>query len=153
MRLIRRGLTSFTPVTRSIAAKQESGIMFRIMGKNRTQIRSSMPWKMADNLVWTPALMLTELRTMTEVMGIPPIMASMVLPTPWAISSRFGGEVRCWGSNLSTAFKLRRVSSDATKASIIPAEYTAGLSHWEKSGDLRRPIKLFTFSVIGTLTK
>ena len=75
---------------------------------------------MVASLVLLPALMLTELRTMTEVMGIPPIKPTVTLPIPCARSSRLGGEVRCCGSSLSTASRLSSVSSEATMAMVSP---------------------------------
>ena len=58
---------------------------------------------------------------MTDVMGIPPSRPTVMLPTPCAMSSRFGGECRRRGSILSTASRFSRVSSVATRAMVSPA--------------------------------
>ena len=76
---------------------------------------------MAESFVRPPALMFTELRTMTDVIGRPPISPATTLPTPWASSSRLGGEVRCCGSSLSTASRFSSVSSEATAAIVTAA--------------------------------
>ena len=69
----------------------DSGMRFSHVGSSATQSSSSKPWTMVASLVLPPALMFTELRTITEVTGKPPISPATMLPTPWAISSRFGG--------------------------------------------------------------
>ena len=65
---------------------------FSTVGRKIVQSSSSTPWKMAERFVAAPALMLTELRTMTDVIGMPPTRPATTLPTPWANSSRLGGE-------------------------------------------------------------
>jgi hypothetical protein len=44
--------------------------------------------------------MFTELRTITDVTGSPPTSPDTTIQTPWASNSRFGGDVRRWGSRL-----------------------------------------------------
>jgi len=81
-------------VTSRIAARQDSGIMFNHTGMITTLTSSRTPCRMAASFVRPPASMFTELRTMTDVIGRPPINPATTFPTPWASSSRFGGEVR-----------------------------------------------------------
>ena len=49
---------------------------------------------MVEHLLRAPVFAFTELRTITEVTGIPPIKPEMMLPVPCAQSSRLGGEER-----------------------------------------------------------
>jgi len=76
---------------------------------------------MQESLVREPAFTLTELRTMTEVMGRPPTRPAAMLPTPWATSSRFCGVQRRCGSSRSVASTFSSVSSEATMASVTAA--------------------------------
>ena len=82
MVLKRTGLASLKPVTINTPASAESGIRFRTPGKNPTKTSSKKPWKIADRFVVARMLTFTELRTMTEVMGSPPIRPEQMLPTP-----------------------------------------------------------------------
>ena len=75
----------------------------------------------ADAFVRAPALMFTELRTITEVTGSPPSSPEATFPMPCARSSLLGGEFRCRGSSLSTASRFSRVSSEATAAIVTAA--------------------------------
>lgn len=84
--------------------------------------------------VIAPALMFTELRTMTEVTGSPPKNPATMFPTPCATSSRLGGLTRLRASSLSTASRFSRVSSEATMASVTAAMKIAGLRSAAKSG-------------------
>ena len=85
------GLASLTPVTSRIAARQDSGIRFSHAGRSATLTSSSTPWTIAASFVLPPALMFTELRTITDVIGSPPISPAATFPIPWASSSRLGG--------------------------------------------------------------
>ena len=62
-------------------ARQRNAIEQRRQTR-RCRASSKMPWKIAERLVCAPALMLTELRTMTDVSGMPPIRPATQLPTP-----------------------------------------------------------------------
>ena len=97
--------------------------------------------------------MLTELRTITDVIGSPPISPATTFPIPWASSSRLGGEVRRCGSSLSIASRFSSVSSEATAAIVTAAMYTAGFDHCEKSGDCRNPKNPARLSATGTCTR
>ena len=108
---------------------------------------------MVASLVLPPALMFTELRTITDVTGNPPISPAAMLPTPWAISSRLGGEIRFCGSSLSTASRFKSVSSEATRAMVTAAMNTCGFARAEKSGHCRKPRKPARLSATGTCTR
>ena len=86
------GLASLKPVITRIAASAASGMRLSRVGSANTHSASSTPWKMADTRVRPPALAFTELRMITEVIGMPPTMPAVRLPMPCATSSRFGGE-------------------------------------------------------------
>ena len=90
-------------------------------GSSMTLSSSKSPWKIVESFVSTPEAILTELRMMTEVTGRPPRKPQVMLPTPWAISSRLAGECRCLGSRLSTASRFSSVSSEATIAMVTAA--------------------------------
>ncbi len=47
-----------------------------------------------EYLLRAPVFAFTELRTMTEVTGIPPIKPETIFPAPCAHSSRLGGDER-----------------------------------------------------------
>lgn len=49
---------------------------------------------MVEHLLRAPVLAFTELRTITEVTGIPPIKPDTILPAPCAHNSRLGGDER-----------------------------------------------------------
>ena len=86
----------------------------------------------ADAFVLLPALMFTELRTITDVTGNPPISPATMFPKPCAISSRFGGEVRCSGSILSTASRFKSVSNDARPNEVCITEVTTKATHFKR---------------------
>ena len=67
------GLASFQPVMIRTAARQDRGIWFSHAGSRATHRSSNRPWTRVASLVLPPALMFTELRTITEVTGKPPI--------------------------------------------------------------------------------
>jgi hypothetical protein len=76
--------------------------------------KSHTPWVMEDSLVLPPASAFAALLTITAVMGSPPNRPLIILPVPCATSSLFC-EIRLYGSILSIASILSRVSSVATK--------------------------------------
>ena len=128
------GLVSFRPVKISTAARDARGISFSQRGAKSTSRQSSTPWKKAETRVAAPALMFTELRTTTEVIGRPPRKPATMLPAPCAMSSRLGGLTRLRGSSLSTAWRFSSVSSEATAAIVTAAMMTAGLPKALRSG-------------------
>ena len=77
-----------------MAAKADSGIWFSTPGMSITNASSKTPCIMAAIFVLPPEATFAELRTITEVTGRPPINPATILPTPCAINSRLGGEMR-----------------------------------------------------------
>ena len=73
---------------------------------------------MVESLVWAPKEILAELRTITCVMGNPPIRPDTILPIPWAFNSWLVEVTRFFGSNLSVASTHNRVSRLATIAIV-----------------------------------
>ena len=63
--------------------------------------------------------MFAELRTITIVIGNPPINPERKFPIPWAFNSLLVGDIFLSGSNLSVASKQRSVSILATNAIVI----------------------------------
>ena len=108
-----------------MAARHDSGILFSHAGNRATHSSNNRPWTIVDSRVLAPDVMLTELRTMTEVTGKPPMRPAVMLPMPWATSSRLVGDTRFCGSNLSTASRFSSVSKEATSAMV-----TADASTW-----------------------
>src|SRR4051794_41147236 len=136
-----------------IAARQDNGIKFSQAGRNTTLTSNRAPWAIVASFVFAPALMLTELRTITVVIGSPPISPETRFPIPWDHSSRLGFEVRRCGSSLSVASRFNNVSSDATAAIVTPARYTAGFDQCEESGDGRSRKSPPKLSDTGTCTR
>ena len=97
--------------------------------------------------------MFAELLTITCVIGNPPIIPDIMLPAPWARSSRLVGVTFLCGSNLSVASTHRRVSRLATKAIVNATIHTSGLEMTLKFGKLNCPIKDEISSGMGTRTK
>ena len=147
------GLASFRPVTISTAAKEARGISFSQRGAKSTRRASSAPWKKADRRVAAPALMFTELRTMTEVIGRPPRRPDTMLPAPCAMSSRFGGLTRLRESSLSTASRFRSVSSEATTAIVTADRMIAGLPKALRSGLGRHFMNSPRLATVGNWTR
>src|SRR5690349_21104090 len=108
---------------------------------------------MGDNRVFPPALTLAELRTITAVIGKPPIRGDTTLPTPWATSSRLLGEIFFSGSSLSTASTLSSDSRLAIRAMVIAIFHTTGFPMAEKSGKVREPKKEPKDPVMGILAR
>ena len=106
------------------AARLASGMRFNSAGIATTHTTSSAPWMNDDHRVRAPAYTFAELRTITAVTGRPPSMPAAMLPTPCAMSSRLGSEIRRCGSILSEASSESRDSMLATTASVIAVEYT-----------------------------
>src|SRR5580704_7285709 len=104
-----------------MAARHERGIALSQLGTNNTLPNSSTPCPIVESFVLLPALTFTELRTIAELIGSPPISPQHRLPIPCTQSSRLGGELRCCGSILSTASRFKSVSSEATAAIVKPA--------------------------------
>src|SRR5688572_8052280 len=75
--------------------------------------------------------------TITEVTGRPPTRPHKVLATPCAFNSRFNGVIRLYGSILSAASILNKVSILATRATVAAILYTAGLRAACQSGKLK----------------
>ncbi len=73
-------------------------------------------------------------RTMTEVIGSPPMRPDDHVPNPCQAVPGLGGEVRRRGSSLSTASRFRSVSREATAAIVTAAMYTAG---FDQLGEIR----------------
>ena len=63
---------------------------------------------MADILVFAPIPTLTELRTMTDVIGRAPINPAITLPTPCATSSRLAGEFLRWRIQFVDGFQVEQ---------------------------------------------
>lgn len=56
-------------------------------GISMAPTKSNMPCTIVDSLDLAPAFMLAEDRTITEVIGIPPISPLIILPVPCASNS------------------------------------------------------------------
>ena len=89
---------------------------------------------MADVFVFAPKFMFAELRTITCVIGKPPINPEITFPNPCAFNSRLVGVILLSGSNLSVASTQSKVSKLPTTAMTIATVQTAGLNTDEKSG-------------------
>ena len=110
----------------------------RSVGASRKNTMSQAPWRIALILVALPVWMFAEERTITWVMGSPPIKPLTVFPTPWANNSRLVGVTRFWGSNLSVASTHNSVSKLATTAMVTPKIQMALSPMAEKSGKVSR---------------
>ena len=73
---------------------------------------------MADNCVLALAFMFAELRTITIVIGNPPIRPDIALPIPCAFNSLLVGDMFLSGSSLSVASTLNKVSILPTMAIV-----------------------------------
>jgi hypothetical protein len=129
------GLASLKPVTTSTAASAASGTRLISSAKNTIDTTSSTPCQIADSRVRAPALTLTELRMMTDVIGRAPARPASMLPTPCANSSRSGGDTRLCGSSLSVASRFSSVSSEATMPSVSAASSTLASNKRDQSGE------------------
>jgi hypothetical protein len=86
-----------------------------------------------------PECTFAEVRTMTAVIGMPPMSPHTTLPTPCARSSRSGSEERWNGSSRSVASMQSSVSMLATIASTIASFHTFPTEIAERSGKLNVP--------------
>lgn len=86
-----------------------------------------MPCVNDASLVWAPAFILTELRTITAEIGSPPIKPLIILPSPCASNSRSAGATLRKGSSLSAASRLKRDSMLAIKARVTPVKRISDL--------------------------
>ena len=87
--------------------------------------------------------MLARERTISEIIGRPPMKATARLATPVAHRSLSRSEVRFWGSRASTATTLSNDSTVPTKANMAMYLRETGEKTAEKSGSVtassRRP--------------
>src|SRR5678815_2925068 len=120
-----------------MAAKEAFGIRFRIPGINATQTSNRIPWYTVDILVFFFFFTLAEERTITEVMGRPPINPEIILPMPCAFSSRSLLVTLWYGSRSSTASILNSVSRLATNARVMPVIQTSLFKKLLKSGRVK----------------
>ena len=121
-------------------------------GISKTASSRKPPWRMAESFVAARALMFAELRTMTCVIGKPPIRPDSVLPAPWANSSRLGGVTRFWGSSLSVASRQSSVSRLPTTAMVAAMTQTRGSLSALHAGDVMAPCSFSIESRTGTVT-
>ena len=124
-----------------------------MVGMLTTASSRNTPCAMVATLVRPPELMLAEVRTMTEVIGIPPIRPLSILPAPCANSSRLPLVKRFSGSSLSAASMHSSVSILATAAMVAATIHTCGFWIAAKSGRENCPIKSLKDLGTGRLTK
>ena len=111
----------------STAASADSGMRFSTTGISAMLASSQTAWRMVDSRESAPASTLAELRTMTEVTGMPPSRPETKLPVPCASSSRFLSVTRRLGSSSSTALTLSSDLRLATMASVSAVVHTMAL--------------------------
>lgn len=80
--LVKSWLGKFIPTIINIAAKAESGVRFITLGKIATARINRIPWYTADIFDLAPESKFAELRTITAVIGRPPISPDTIFPTP-----------------------------------------------------------------------
>ena len=102
------------PLEEENAANEAKGIILKNWGILNAQINKRKPWMMAEYFDFPPDWILAELRTITCVIGRPPINPEMMLPIPCAFNSLLVGVAKCSGSSLSVASTHKRVSRLAT---------------------------------------
>jgi len=107
----------------------------------------------ADSLLCAPDWMLAELRTITCVIGRPPIRPDSELPTPCATSSRLVGVTRLCGSSLSVASRQSRVSRLPTTAMVAAITQTAPVPSAPQSGEVNCCIASSIEAGVGTSTR
>ena len=108
---------------------------------------------MVDFFDFAPALTFTELRTITEAIGNPPIKPEIILPAPCAFNSLFVGVIRFSGSSLSIASTANSVSKLAIIAIEKAITQIDGLNILLKLGNVKKEIKSLKSLGIGRLTK
>src|SRR3954471_10244382 len=118
------------------------------MGTRATQLSRNTPCHISAKRVRAPLSMLALLRTISEIMGRPPMDATAVLAIPTAIRSRFMLVLRFQGSIMSMALALSIDSSDPMSANITTHFHPAAVCKAEKSGCAMAWIML-----LGTVTK
>ena len=133
-----------------MAARDDKGIIFKNGVKNRILITNNTPWNIVDIFVLAPAFIFTELRTITDVTGIPPIRPEIKFPYPCASNSRFEDTFRFNGSILETASRFNKVSSEAIIAIVIPTNQTFLFAKDAKEGKVKIALIL---SILGMETK
>ena len=114
------GFANLYPTINNMAANTDRGIIFNRSGIRSTEIKSKKPWIIADILVLLFDWIFAELRTITWVIGKPPIIPLKIFPTPWAFSSLLVGVLFFFGSSLSVASTDSIVSRLPTKAIVKP---------------------------------
>ena len=85
--------------------------------------------------VRAPLLRLADDRTISLIIGMPPMQATSVLAMPTASRSRFKLVRRCHGSSKSTALALKRDSNAPTREYIMIHLMLAPVKRAEKSGN------------------
>ena len=133
----RSSFVSLCPTMIRIAAKQERGVRFRKCGTKVTAKSNKSPWIKEDFQVRPPEFTFAEVRSTTEVMGMPPIIPEQTFPTPWAHSSRFGEEMRRYGSIRSAASSESSVSILATIAMVTDGDCGRPQARGPESGEVR----------------
>ena len=122
-------LTSWTPMTISRPASAAIGICSARPAKGSANTSTHTPCMMAEARVRAPELTLAELRTITPVMGSPPIVPETTLAAPWPTSSRLRllrvrvciRSTATAVSRLSTLAMSATVSTPAAKAPHLPS--------------------------------
>ena len=121
-------------------------------GANATAASRNTPCQKSANRVRAPLSMFDLLRTISEIIGRPPIDAAATFATPTARRSRFMSVFRCHGSRRSIAFAESNDSTLPTRANIAthqrPEICVSGRVKTEKSGVVNAASRL-----PGTLTR
>ena len=129
-----RGDANRVPVNTSIAASAASGISCRSPGASATNPSRNAPCRKLDFADRAPASMFALLRTISLIIGRPPIAAATRLPTPSANRSRLRSLARFFGSSPSTARQLSVDSIVPTSANMTTYLIDAPDRICEKSG-------------------
>ena len=91
------------------------------VGKAKTKTNRKRPWKKFAHPVRPQLFTLALLRTISAIIGRPPIMPEMELPAATALRSLFRSLCRFQGSNLSTALVLSNDSMPCTRVMLTTA--------------------------------
>ena len=110
------------------------GIIWSRPGIRATNSSKNRPWKKLLSLLVAPASMLALERTISEIIGRPPMAEARRLPTPTASRSLSRLLARLAGSIESTASTLSKDSTEPTRANITMYLIEMGLVIIEKSG-------------------
>ena len=112
--------------------------MWTIPGAKATNASRKRPCQRSAKRVRAPASRLALLRTISEIIGRPPIAATTTLAVPTASRSRFMSVLRFHGSSRSIALAESSDSTLPTRANITThqaaASRVAGDVNTEKSG-------------------